>query len=171
MQNPVPNKSKTNKDETKFYYTIVAPDVFCSNSDYKLSLTIHDSNCVFDEQIVVRISIEETNNPDGFKVHQDVEMKPNETVIATIPIGDIPTGCRYVLIVKNVSGIELEYKESLVLETMAFTILIQTDKAVYKPNDCIKYRVLVLDNELKAVTIRHEELNIRFVVSHSLIAF
>ena len=56
------------------------------------------------------------------------------------------------------------------LQTQMHTIFIQTDKAIYKPNDCIKYRVLVLNAELKAAPINNNELSIEIVVSN-LIGF
>lgn len=152
------------KDE-KFYYTIVAPKSFRSNSDFTLNLTVHDAKCDLDEAIVVRVSIEDEDNVNGFKIHQDVTMKLNETEIVTISIGDISIDHNYKLIVKGISGVILEREASLDLQTQTHTILIQTDKAIYKPNDCIKYRVLVLDCELKAAAINNSELSICFTVS------
>ncbi|XP_037033232.1 CD109 antigen-like [Bradysia coprophila] len=144
----------------KFLYTIVSSQVLRPNSDFNVSLTIHDSNGDFDGVNIVRVSIEDSDNSAGFKIHQNVELKPNETVIANIPIGDIPVDSHYMLLVKNISGMELEHKATLIIEKPIRTILIQSDKAIYKPNDCIKYRVFVLDCELKAATINDKELNI-----------
>lgn len=149
----------------KFYYTILAPKGIRPNSDFTLNLTIHDAKCDFDEAIVVRISIEDEDDETGFKMHRDVTMKPNETEIVTISVGDLSLEHNYKLVVKGISGITLEREASLDLQTQTHTILIQTDKAIYKPNDCIKYRVLVLDCELKAAAINNSELSICFTVS------
>lgn len=161
-------EKESNSEESaaeKFYYTIVAPKSFRPNSDFTLNLTVHDANCEFDEALIVRVSIEDEENEAGFEIHRDVTMKPNETEIVTISVGDISIDQDYKLVVKGISGITLEHEASLDLQTQTHTILIQTDKAIYKPNDCIKYRVLVLDRELKAAAINNSELSICFTVS------
>lgn len=158
------NEITPNADE-KFYYTILAPKSFRPNSDFIFNLTIHDANCEFNEPIVVRVSIQDEDDDDGFEIHQDVTMKPNATELVKIPIGDVSIEKNYKFVVKGISGITLEREASLDLQTQTHTILIQTDKAIYKPNDCIRFRVLVLDSELKAAAINNKELNIQIAVS------
>lgn len=149
----------------KFYYTILAPKTFRANTDFTLNITIHDENGAINGPVVVRASIEDTNSQAEFKVHKDVTLKPNATEVVSIPIGKVPTDGNYKLIVKGISGIELEKESTLELQTKTYIILIQTDKAVYKPCDCIKFRVLALDSELKAAAVNKNELNISFFVS------
>lgn len=151
--------------EEKFYYTILAPKSFRPNSDFILNLTIHDANCEFNEPIVVRASIQDEDRDDGFEIHRDVTMKPNATEVVKIPIGAVSLNNSYKLVVKGISGITLEREASLDIQTQMHTILIQTDKAIYKRNDCIRFRVLVLNSELKAAAINNNELNIQIAVS------
>lgn len=154
-----------NEAQERFYYTIIAPKSFRGNSNYTLNVTIHDAKEPINEPIVVRISIEDEDNDDGFEIHQDVTMTPNVTEVVSIPIGELSLDVNYKLVVKGISGVTLENEASLDLQTQTHTILIQTDKAIYKPNDCIKYRILVLDAELKAAPITQNELIITFTVS------
>lgn len=149
----------------KFYYTIIAPKSFRGNSNYTLNLTIHDVKEPIDGPIVVRVSIEDEDTDDGFEIHQDVTMKPNCTEVVSIAVPELSLDTNYKLVVKGISGVTLEREVSLDLQTQTHTILIQTDKAIYKPNDCIKYRVLVLNSELKAAPIDQNELAITFTVS------
>lgn len=151
--------------DEKFYYTILAPKKIRPNSDFIVNLTIHDANCELNEPIVVRVSIQDEDNDDGFAIHQDITMKPNATEMVKIPVGDVSLNNNYKLVVKGISGITLEREVDLDLQTQTNTILIQTDKAIYKPNDCIRFRVLVLDTELKAAPINNHELNIQIAVS------
>lgn len=151
--------------QQKFYYTINAPKKIRSNSNYTLNLTIHDTEESITEPIVVRVSIEDEDKDDGVKIQQDVTMKPNATEVASIPVGDLPIDCNYKLVVQGISGVVLKNEADLDLQIQTHTILIQTDKAIYKPNDCIKYRVLVLDSELKAAPIDQNELSISVAVS------
>lgn len=148
----------------KFYYTIVAPKGIRSNTNYTLNLTIHDAKCDLDEPVVVRVSIEDEEHEDGINIHQDVTMRPNVTEVVSIPVGNLSLESDYKLVVKGISGITLEREASLDLQTQTHTILIQTDKAIYKPNDCVKFRVLVLDCQLKAAPIEQNELVIAFNV-------
>lgn len=149
----------------RFYYTIVAPKSFRANSEFILNLTIHDLKEEFDEPIVVRVSIEDEDDEAGQNFHRDVTMKPNVTEIVSVPVGDVSLDCNFKLVVKGISGITLEREASLDLQQQTHSILIQTDKAIYKPMDCIKFRVLVLDSELKAAAIEKNELKIGFAVS------
>lgn len=149
----------------KFYYTIVAPKSVRQNSDFTFNLTVHDATCEFIDETVVRISIEDEDDYSGFKVHRDITMKPSETEVITIPIGDISLERNYKLAVQSVSGIPIKHEASLELLTQIHAIFIQTDKALYKPKDSIKYRVLVLDDELKAASIDEKKMSICLIVS------
>lgn len=156
---------ESNDPNEKFYYTIIASKSFRGNSNYTLNLTIHDVKEPIDGPIVVRVSIEDEDTDDGFEIHQDVTMKPNCTEVISIPVPELTLENNYKLVVKGISGVTLEKEVSLDLQTQTHTILIQTDRAIYKPNDCIKYRVLVLNSELKAAPIDQNELSISFTVS------
>lgn len=156
---------ETPQIEEKFFYTILAPKKIRPNSDFTVNLTIHDANCELNEPIVVRISIQDEDNDNGFQIHHDVTMKPNATEAVKIPVGDISLDNNYKLVVKGISGITLEREADLDLQTQTHAFLIQTDKAIYKPNDCIRFRVLVLDSELRAAPINNNELNIQIADS------
>lgn len=153
------------------YYTIVASKSVRSNSDFTLNFTIHDAKCEFENEIIVRVSIEDENEAAGFKIHRDITMKSNGTEFVTIPVGELRIDHNYKLVVTGVSGIICKHEAGLELQKQAHAILIQTDKAIYKPKDCIKYRVLVVDSELKAATVNDKELSVRFTVSKSLFFF
>lgn len=149
----------------KFYYTILAPKIVRANTDFTLNVTVHDEKNEINEAIVVRASIEDTNSQAEFTVHRDITLKPNVTEVVSIPIGNVPTDANCKLIVKGVSGIELECESTLELQLKTHIIFVQTDKGVYKPSDCIKFRVLALDSELKAAAVNKNELKISVIVS------
>lgn len=154
-----------------FYYTIVAPKNVRLNSDFVLNLTIHDEKCEINEPAVVGVSIEDSYIlfvKDETKFPQVVTLKPNVTEVVSIPVGDIPIDRNYKLVVKSISGIAIERHANLCLQTQKHAILIQTNKPIYKPNDSIKFRVLVLDSELRAAEINDNELSIEITVSFLL---
>lgn len=149
----------------KFYYTILAPKLFRANNNFTMNFTIHDEKNEINEAIVVRASIEDTNSQAESKVYRDITLMPNVTEVVSIPIGNVPTDGNYKLIVKGVSGIELDCESALELQLKTHIIFVQTDKGVYKPSECIKFRVLVLDSELKAAAVNENELKISVTVS------
>lgn len=154
-----------------FYYTIVAPKSFRPNSDFVLNLTIHDAKCELNEPAIVEVSIEDPYIlfvKDEIKIPHVVTLKPNVTEVVSIPVGDIPIDRNYKLVVRSISGITIERHANLCLQTQKHAILIQTNKPIYKPNDSIKFRVLVLDSELRAAEINDNELIIEISVSFLL---
>lgn len=129
-------------------------------------MTIHDVNSELDDTVVIRVSIEDEHNENGYKIHRDVTMKPNATVVASIALGELSYETDYKLCVKGISGIELDDETILYHLNRTHLILVQTDKSTYKPNDCVKFRVLILDSELKPASFDQRKLIITFAVSN-----
>lgn len=148
----------------KFNYSIWAPRNFRANNDFTFNLTIHDANCEFDEPVLLQVSIEDKDNKTRFNIERYVAMNPNVTEVVSIPVGDVPVNRRHKFVVKGIAGTDMAHEADLHLQTQRHIILIQTDRAIYKPNDCIKFRVLVLDWELKPAPIKNDELNIDITV-------
>lgn len=161
MENKMGEEVKVLQD---FYYSIVAPKKFRAKSDFTFNFTIHETKHELAEAIVLRVSIEDANDKNGMKLSQDVTMKPNVTEVVSIAVGDVPPEKDYKLVVKGISGVTIEKEVALGLLIQTHAILIQTDKAIYKPKDCIKFRILVLDCELKAAPINNNELHIDITV-------
>lgn len=157
-----------------FNYTIVSPANIRANRDYKFNLTIHDSKTNFNEAVVVRASIVDDSNK--VIIHRNFAMNPNVTEFVSMPVGDLPIGRGYKFVIKGVLGTNMEHQAKLHLQTQRRIIFIQTDKALYKPNDCIRFRVLVLDLDLKAAVVENNELKINifvgfFFIIHNQIGF
>lgn len=159
--------------QERFYFSIVAPKTFRANSPFTLNCTIHDADPPLSNKmpVVVRVTIEDENDEEGYEVHRDVTMKMNVTEVISIPVGNVSFDRNYKLVIRGISGVTLEKEANLDLQTQMQCILIQTDKAIYKPNDCIKFRVLVLDDELKPTVINQNLLNISFTVINRFILF
>lgn len=154
-----------------FNYTIIAPYNIRANSNFTLSLTVHDAKSDFDDAILVRASIEDQNSNHVSKVnyHRYIVMNANTTEMVSIPVGNLPAEGKYKFVVKGMSGTNMEHQAELHLQTQRHMIFIQTDKASYKPNDCVKLRVLVMDLELRAALIEKNELKIDIFVRFSWI--
>lgn len=152
-----------------FYYTIVAASRFRANSMFKVMLTAHRNLSVKAEipgSIMGYVSIEDEDNEkeNAYKTKAEFEMRLDHTEILFLDIGDVPES-HYKLVVRGVCGITIEREASLDLQTRQNSILIQTDKAIYKPSDKILFRVLVLDSALKPAANANGALEISFTVS------
>lgn len=88
---------------------------------------------------------------------ENVEIAPNSTKIVQMRIGDLNTYARYKLFVEGVDGLVFAHNRSLGIETKNVSIFVQTDKGMYKPDEEIRFRVLVLDFELKPVELNRNE--------------
>lgn len=173
MENPIEKtgESLANKVKKQCYFTILAPNSIRANTDFVISLTIHEITSELNEAVVVRVGVEDEDDEEGMIIHRDVTLKLNVTESITIPIGDISLDRNYKFVAKGISGVTLDKEAHLNIQTKTKSIFIQTDKAIYKPSDTIKFRVLVLDSELKAAAINNNELQICFTVSRQIACF
>ena len=55
----------------------------------------------------------------------------------------------YKLVAEGLNGIKFRSETHLSLNEKLLSIFIQTDKAIYKPGDIVRFRVLVLDSNTK----------------------
>lgn len=56
---------------------------------------------------------------------------------------------RYNLTAEGLAGIRFTNETQLNYDAKQFTVMVQTDKAIYKPQDVVHYRVLLMDANLK----------------------
>lgn len=133
------------------FYTIVAPQHIRPHLDYQVSLTLHDHP----EPATFRLSIQ-----DGlkYKNEKEVTVNSNQTELVTLKIGDLDLSKGYKFVAEGISGLIFKNESSLKIESKNVSIFIQTDKAIYKPGETIKFRVLVLDHELKPASLKSDSL-------------
>lgn len=121
--------------------------------DYQVSLTLHNDV----EPATIRLSIE---NGLSYKNSKEVTLDSNKTELVTIRIDDLNLSSGYKFVAEGLSGLIFRNESSLKVESKNVSIFIQTDKAIYKPGETIKYRVLVLNAQLKPVTLSNDLLNV-----------
>lgn len=103
----------------------------------------------------MRLSIQ-----DGaeYKNEKEVTVKSNQTELVTLQIGELDVTKGYKFVAEGISGILFKNESTLKIESKNVSIFIQTDKAIYKPGETIKFRVLVLDAELKPAALNADSL-------------
>lgn len=103
----------------------------------------------------MRLSIQDGAN---YKTEKEVTIKSNHTELVTLRIGELDLTKGYKFVAEGISGILFKNESNLKIESKNVSIFIQTDKAIYKPGEAIKFRVLVLDAELKPATLKSDSL-------------
>lgn len=119
--------------------------------DYQVSLTLHNDI----EPATIRLSIQ-----DGldYKNEKEVTINSNHTELVTLRVDELDVTKGYKFVAEGISGIIFRNESALRIESKNVSIFIQTDKAIYKPGETIKFRVLVLDYELKPAVLTADDL-------------
>ncbi|XP_053692791.1 thioester-containing protein 1 allele R1-like isoform X3 [Sabethes cyaneus] len=125
------------------FYSIVASNLLRPNSEYHVSV----SN--FNIQTAIKFRITVNNTDTGVPVAtEDVTLGSGESRLIPLSIGDVAQG-DYSLVAEGLSGFIFTNETSLRFQPKSFSVFVQTDKAVYKPGDTVRFRVLVLDPNTK----------------------
>lgn len=72
------------------------------------------------------------------------------TKFGLFQLGSLPED-EYELVAEGKSGMVFRKKAALEYDDKFCSVLLQTDKAMYKPGDTVRFRVLVLDRNMKPV--------------------
>lgn len=166
--NPIGKEIAAKTDEN-FYYTIVAPKSFRPNSEFCVKLTLLKGTVEWanPEPIVVSVAIEDDQDENLFRIERTATMQLNATECITIPVGNnVRFDAGYKLVVKGTQGAIFEHEASLDVQTKKVSILIQTDKGIYKPGDTVRFRVFVLNENLRPAAIAEDQFKIYVTVSH-----
>lgn len=124
------------------HYSIVAPDVIRPNSDYHVAISLHESSTPCE----IRVGIEGIRN--RYANFRDVTLQPYTSQFIRFNTGYMDPG-QYQLVGEGLSGIDFRNEKPLSVVSKNVSIFVQTDKAIYKPNDLVQFRILVLDLNLK----------------------
>ncbi|XP_021702201.1 CD109 antigen isoform X10 [Aedes aegypti] len=125
------------------YYTVVGSKLLRPNSEYHVSV----SNLNVREPLRFRITLNNTRTGTPL-ASEDLSLGQGESRLVPFSIGDITEG-DYSLTAEGLSGFIFKNESSLTFQSKSFSVFVQTDKAVYKPGDTVRFRVLVLDPNTK----------------------
>lgn len=85
---------------------------------------------------------------------KEVTIDPDSTELVQFKIDTIQSGT-YKLISEGVDGIKFKNEKEIKFSAKVISVFIQTDKGMYKPEDIIRFRVVVLDANLKPVDLKN----------------
>ncbi|XP_073822275.1 thioester-containing protein 1 allele S3-like [Musca autumnalis] len=127
------------------YYSIIAPGVIKSNHKYTVIATLHQAL----EPAKINIRIE----GPSYRMTNDVYLQPHESKSIVFMPQKLVQG-QHKLIVEGLSGLIFRNESFIYAQYNAGPkIYIQTDKAVFKPGDEVQFRVLILDEHTRPLTI------------------
>lgn len=127
-------------------------------SDYRVSVTIHNQT----EPVTIKLSIDDE---DDTIITKELTIRSNETRLIILPIEELAVNNNFKFMAEGISGLIFKNLTLLNVESKNCSIFIQTDKAIYKPSESIKFRILVLDFNLKPVQIADHILKVYITVS------
>lgn len=160
IQNVVDNKSQVK-------YTIIAPNTIEQCTVYGMSVTIHDPEGELVEPASISVCIKRIENEKEILVREaTVKVPANATEKVAIELGELSVEHQHKLMVDGLSGVKFHHDANLSIQSRSNIILIQSDKAIYKPGDVMQFRVIVLDPFLKPVANESDkQLSVFVIVS------
>lgn len=127
------------------HYSIVAPEVIRPFSEYHVALSLHESTTPCE----IRVGIEGIQN--RYANYREAFLQPYTSQLIRFSTGFMDVGDQYRLTAEGLSGIDFRNERPLSFVAKNASIFVQTDKAIYKPGDLMRFRILVLDINLKPV--------------------
>lgn len=107
-----------------------------------MAVSLHESSTPCE----IRVGIEGIQNK--YTNFRETTLRPYTSELLRFATGFIEAG-QYRLIAEGLSGIDFRNEKPINFVAKNASIFVQTDKAIYKPGDLIRFRVLVLDENMK----------------------
>lgn len=121
-----------------------------------MAISLHDSTSPCE----IRVGIEGIQN--RYSNYRDVNLQPYTSQLMRFNTGYMESG-QYRLNAEGLSGIDFRNERPLSFVAKNASIFVQSDKAIYKPGDLVRFRILILDHNLKPVPSQ-EAINIFITV-------
>lgn len=122
-------------------------------------MTLHNQT----EPTRIRVSILDDAK---YKNEQEVTVDDSQPKLVTLHVGDIFPNGNYKLVAEGLSGIIFKNESSLYVEKKNTSLFIQTDKAIYKPGETIRFRVLALNQLLQPAEVKKGDLLVYIKVNN-----
>ncbi|XP_076245134.1 thioester-containing protein 1 allele R1 isoform X2 [Calliopsis andreniformis] len=138
------------------YYSIIAPKVVRPDSEYHVAVSVTGVSTTSSVYIELRGLLD---NGDLFNVSQIARVQPYSTRIIRLEIGDIIPG-KYELVARGLSGIEFSSTRPVEYIHKSYSVLIQTDRAIYKPGNKVMFRCILLNSRLRPTLARLVDIHV-----------
>ncbi|XP_017096897.2 CD109 antigen [Drosophila bipectinata] len=126
-------------------YSVMVPDTIRSHMTFNVGVSLHSASG--DCNIVATLS------GPSYQKTERIQIEPMTTKAIPFKVDQLPEG-DYQLTVEGSGSVEFKKVAKLKTVVEKPSIYVQTDKATYKPEDLVQFRVLFLDRYMKATTIQ-----------------
>ncbi|CEF64943.1 CD109 antigen [Strongyloides ratti] len=168
ISNPFSSKIPKKEEETKHYkgsYLIIAPRVVRPSLPYAASVNILKSDFT---DYIVRLEIRTRDNNETIAAKVVTNITPGKAL--TVTIDEVPgdvliAGQSYKVYIRGetLNGLLMfEDEKDIHYNSKSLSIFVQTDKAIYKPESVVSFRVVVVNPELKPVK-ESESISVKIV--------
>ena len=129
-------------------YAIVAPDVVRPNSDYLVAVSVF--NLKPEERQDVELTIRGRSQSSGqtIEIRQETSVRSDQTGIVRLRIGELGQGT-YSLTARGTSPLTFDQSQRINYVHKGYSVFIQTDKAVYRPGNTVRFRAVVVTPNLR----------------------
>ena len=137
-------------------YTIVAPAKIRPNSDYHINVMLTNATKPVNIEVAIAGPISSdsadssgSQQPPPFRIAKTMSASPTEATVIKLQVDKLPVNASYKLKVKGQSEeLKIDKEATLKLEPKCLSIFVQTDKAIYKPGQVIKFRAILVNPSL-----------------------
>ncbi|KAJ6643551.1 CD109 antigen [Pseudolycoriella hygida] len=142
------------------YYSVIGSKTIKPNSGYAVTVSLLDAS----QPSFVTLTIQ---NDKNFKLMNSILVQPRSSQVVQFDIGNLDEG-NYKLKAEGRRGFTFSNEMAINLPSKNQSVFIQTDKAMYKPGDIVKFRVLVLDSDTKPATVKNLNIFITDVTNNRI---
>lgn len=151
-------------ESPKATYTIIAPSKLRPNSDYHISISLHNTPSHVD--VDLSLQGQESDSGRFNSISKTILVNSEETRIINLEIGEWASGS-YKLIVVGRGGIDFRNETSISYQAKSYSVFIQTDKAIYKPGQLVQFRAIVVNPSLMPSVTGGIDIHINVSCFHS----
>ncbi|XP_051162280.1 CD109 antigen isoform X2 [Leptopilina boulardi] len=139
------------------YYTVIAPRVVRPNSEYHVAVST--AGISVPSIILVELNARQYDGKEIKIASKSANVAPYSTETVVLQILDIGPA-DYRLMARGIAGIEFENSTDVRYVHKSYSVLIQTDRAVYKPGNKVMFRCILLNSGMKPANPKQVEIHV-----------
>ena len=141
-------------------YAIMAPTIVRPNSDYFVAVSMFGLSEDQSQDIQLTLKGRSLNSGQTIEIRGETTVGSDSTEIVRLRIGDIGEGS-YSLTARGSSPLTFDQTQRLDYIHKGYSVFIQTDKAIYRPGDVIRFRAVVVTPQLKPSVVGSLDVEMR----------
>ncbi len=133
-------------------YTVIAPEVVRPNTDYPVAVSVHGlpgggggGGAEQDVQLTIR---GRSDAGQTIEISEATTVSSDRTQVVLLRIGDLGSG-QYTLTASGQRPVTFDQTQELRYVHKGYSVFIQTDKAIYRPGNAVKFRAVVVGPDLR----------------------